>query len=254
MVARSRPGYIPRPLTSRAVPRAARVTGGCLRRARGERPSVPGADQLRDIPAGERGRRQSTPWLNPVAGHIEALQSRQLPREAPSQNARRREPALDTALPVAGEMLERRRGSQIAVLKMISEARKSLLENPDDFAEQCLFSLRIIAGSAPFEVSPIVEPASKSNYQDGLPRRTESRIAAEHCDFEPVMPSRVVHYQRTRERQADCLGRFRKGPIDAQRCLEQRREGLAVTVGVAELFVEIPALKHLEEQIGRAHV
>src|ERR1035441_6327677 len=145
-------------------------------------------------------------------------------------------------------MLERRRGSQIAVLKIISEARKSLLENPDDFAEQCLFSLRVIAGSAPFEVSPIVEPASKSNYQDGLPRRTESRIAAEHCDFEPVMPSRVVHYQRTRERQADCLGRFRKGPIDAQRCLEQRREGLAVTVGVAELFVEIPALKHLEER------
>ena len=183
MVARSRPRYIPRPLTSRAVPRAERLTGGCLRRARGERPSVPGADHLGDIPAGERGRRQSTPWLNPVAGHIETLQSRQHLWEAPSQDARRREPALDAALPVAGEMLERCRGSQIAVLKVISEARKSLTENPDDFAEYGLFRLRVIAWPAPFEVRPVVEVAGKSEYQDGRPCRTEFGSAVEDCDF-----------------------------------------------------------------------
>src|SRR5664279_251336 len=173
MVARPRPGDISRSLTSRAIPRAERLTGGCLRRARGERPSVPGADHLRDIPAGERDRRQSTPWLNPVARHIETLQSRQHLWEAPSQNARRREPALDAALPVAGEMLERCRGGQIALLKVISEARKSLTENPDDFAEQCLFRLRVIARPAPFEVRPVIEVGGKPNYQDGLPRRTE---------------------------------------------------------------------------------
>ena len=45
-------------------------------------------------------------------------------------------------------MLERYRSGQIAVLKVIGEARKSLIENPDDFAEQCLFCLRVIAGPA----------------------------------------------------------------------------------------------------------
>src|ERR1039458_3089375 len=110
-----------------------------LRRGCRKHFSIAGTDHLRHIPAGNRGRRQSPARHHPVAGHVEILQPRQSIGDAPAQDARRRQPAFVTALPVAGIAHKGGGCRDVRALEVPGHSRKPAVEDTDDFLDDTLF-------------------------------------------------------------------------------------------------------------------
>src|ERR1700690_424134 len=132
-----------------------RTSNDWLRRDCCEDFFVPGADQLRDITARERGWRQSAARLHPLAGHVEIFQSRERLRKTTPQNLRCGEPALVAALPVAGPVFVSGRRRQVGLINVPRKPRKSLIQNTYDLVNQLFFCLPIIGRTLVLEFGPM---------------------------------------------------------------------------------------------------
>src|ERR1035438_6851689 len=128
---------------------------GSLGLAGGKRLSVACTNHLCHIAAGESGGRQTPARNYPMAGHVEALQSRQRIGNAPAQDARGRQPAFVTALPVAGIAEKGSGGRDVRPFEVLGQSRKPIVEDADDFPNERPFFCPVSQAIILFEMGPV---------------------------------------------------------------------------------------------------